>query len=220
MIAGLRGRLIRPEIPSQTDAPTAWDVEIETSGGVTYRVQVARSVWDRLPAEGEIVDLRIHEVRREDALLLFGFLTRGEAALFALLLTASGVGPRIALAMLSTLSTRLLVRALQHRDLATLCQVPGVGRKMAERIGVALSDRIEELANRVAGAEGWGLHGGGVDGDSEADGPAGAALAAVRALQGLGLRLDEADALVQRTLTESPGLPPDELVRRALAAAR
>jgi holliday junction DNA helicase RuvA len=226
MIAALRGVLFRPDLASQTDTPTAWDVEIETPSGVTYRVQVPRSVWDRLPASGESVALRIHEVRREDAHLLYGFLTRWDAALFALLLTASGVGPRLALAMLSTLSTGLLVRALQQRDLATLSQVPGVGKKMAERIGVALSERIEDLASRAAGAgagaDGWGAGGAlGPDAASGADDdPALAALAAVRALQGLGLRLDEADALVQRTLAETPGLAPDELVRRALAAAR
>lgn len=218
MIAGLQGRLIRPETGFQTDTPTAWDVEVETTGGVTYRVQVPRGVWDRLPPEGEVVSLRIHEVRRDDAHLLFGFLTRWEAALFALLLTAPGIGPRLALAMLSTLSTSLLVRAIQHRDLATLSQVPGVGKKVAERIAVALSDRIEELAGRASGAEGWAPSAG--SSDDDLNDPAVAALSAIRALQGLGLRLEEADALVQRTQAEFPGLSPDELVRKALAAAR
>jgi Holliday junction DNA helicase RuvA len=216
MITGLRGRLRHPEIPPLVDAATVWVVEVETEGGVTYQVQVPRGVWERLPPPGEPVELRIHEVRREDAHLLFGFLTSWEAALFAMLLTAQGIGPRIALAMLSTLSTGLLVRAIQQRDLATLSQVPGVGKKVAERLAVALSDRVEAL---VAHA-GPGSLMGRASTDPSEDTAGSASLAAVKALQGLGVRLEEADALVQRTLSESPGLGPDELVRRALAAVR
>jgi Holliday junction DNA helicase RuvA len=217
MITGLQGRLRHPEIPPLVDAATVWVVEVETDGGVTYQVQVPRGVWERLPSEGERVSLRIHEVRREDAHLLFGFLTSWEAALFALLLTAQGIGPRIALAMLSTLSTSLLIRAIQQRDLATLSQVPGVGKKVAERLAVALSDRVEALVVHAGPGMLLGL---GASDSVAPDEAASAALAAVKALQGLGMRIEEADALVQRTLAESPGLSPDELVRRALASVR
>ncbi len=193
MISRLRGTLL-----SRTEER----IEVATAGGVVYEVEVPLSVAERLPGVGEELELRTVQVVREDLHALYGFTERGERLLFQRLLGASGVGARLALAMLSTFPATRLVRALIERDVAALTQVSGVGKKTAERLILELSDRVNELdlASEV-----------------EAGGPAEGARAAVQALTALGMSFQEADAAVRAALDDDQDYGTDELIRRALA---
>jgi holliday junction DNA helicase RuvA len=176
-------------------------VEIMTSGGVGYEVSIPLSVFERLPRAGEAVELLTHQVVREDDVMLFGFLQEGERELFGRLLGASGVGPRLALALMSTLTPSALVRAIADRDVATLVRVPGVGRKTAERIALELADKLDAIALGAAPS---------VRGA--------AAQEAVGALVALGYSASEATAAVQRSIEEQgPEEDAKALIRKALA---
>ncbi len=144
MIGFLRGVLVYKDPPQLL-------VDV---GGVGYEVEAPMSTWTRLPALGEEVHLRTHLVIREDQHLLFGFGSEAERRLFRDLLKVSGVGARIALAILSGITVEGFVRCVQVRDTAALIKVPGVGRKTAERLVVEMSDRIGDLtiAGGVAAA--------------------------------------------------------------------
>jgi Holliday junction DNA helicase RuvA len=192
VISRVRGELLRRQ-------PEA--VEVLTPGGVAYEIAVPLSVYERLPREGEPVELHTYQVVREDAVELFGFLDEHERAVFARLLTASGVGPRLALAMLSTLSPERLVRAIAERDTAALRQVPGVGAKKAERLVVELQGRLDDLAVAAAGPQPEGR----------------AAEEAIRALIALGYSAPQATAAVRRALERDAGLAGTELIKAALA---
>ena len=117
---------------------------VETSGGVGYEVTVPLGVLERLPANGERVSLYTELVVREDAWSLYGFDQAGERAIFQRLLTASGFGPKLALALLSTLGPERTVRSIQSRDFAVLSTVSGIGRKKAEKLVVELGDRFKD----------------------------------------------------------------------------
>ena len=136
MIGGLRGTL------SNLEADTA---TIETAGGVCYEVLVPLGVLGRLPGLGGKVHLFTELVIREDAWLLVGFDTAHERLVFRRLLTASGFGPRLALAVLSTLGPDRAVRAILGNDLAALGSVSGIGKKKAERLVLELRDRFQDL---------------------------------------------------------------------------
>ena len=110
--------------------------------GVGYGVRVPLSTFYELPDVGAEVVLRIHTHVREDALHLYGFLTGKEKELFGLLIGVSGVGPRLAINVLSGIATHELERALQEGDLLSLTRIPGVGRKTAERMLVELKDKV------------------------------------------------------------------------------
>ena len=122
--------------------------------GVGYDVEVPLSTFYALPATGAVLRLLIHQVVREDALLLYGFATEPERMLFRHLLKVSGVGPRIALAILSGISLDAFAQLMQADDVAALTRIPGVGRKTAERLLVELRDRVKPAdgAAAVAGA--------------------------------------------------------------------
>lgn len=120
-------------------------VLIETAGGVGYAVTVPLGVLERLPPTGTQVSLHTELVVREDGWALYGFDRPGERAVFQRLLSASGFGPKLALAVLSTLGPERAVRSIQQRDLATLASVPGIGRKKAEKLAVELADRFSAL---------------------------------------------------------------------------
>jgi holliday junction DNA helicase RuvA len=205
MISRIRGILL-PRDEGMEPEVGGGAVEVATAGGVVYRVEVPRTVADRLPPPGQEVELRTHHLVREDGATLYGFLNAGERSLFVLLLSASGVGGKVALALLSTMPAARLARALEERDLAILAQAPGVGKKLAEKMAVALSDRVAalHLAPPVAGVG---------DGASAAS----PAQSAVRALVALGMALDQADAAVQRAREQAPDATSDELLRTALA---
>ncbi len=195
MIARIKGTLLRRDMD---------EVEVMTPGGVGYLVAIPISVYEKLPRPGTEIELRTVQVVREDAVLLFGFLDDDERALFSRLLTASGVGPRLALGMMSALSPARLVRALAEKDIAVLVQVPGVGRKTAERIAVELSDKVDDLAVAASGARPQGR----------------AAEGAVGALVSLGFSTADATSAVRRAIeADGPTDDPQVLIKRALAAA-
>jgi Holliday junction DNA helicase RuvA len=136
MIAHLRGVLL-------SKSPQAAVVE---ASGVGYEVAISIPTFTALPAEGAPVSLLIHTHVREDALALFGFTTATEKRLFEKLLGISGIGPKLALTVLSGLPPERLVAAIQAQDHAMLTRIPGVGKKTAERIVLELRDKLQELA--------------------------------------------------------------------------
>ncbi|WP_217126834.1 Holliday junction branch migration protein RuvA [Hydrogenophilus thiooxidans] len=136
MIATLTGTL-REKTP-----PT---VLIETAGGVGYEVWVPMSTFYTLPATGETVQLVTHHVVRDDEQQLFGFATRAERDAFRLLIRINGVGPRIALALLSHLTLNELKGAVAEQQSARLVKIPGIGKKTAERLLLELKDKLALL---------------------------------------------------------------------------
>jgi Holliday junction DNA helicase RuvA len=136
MIAHLRGRLLSKQ-PQQA---------IVEAAGVGYDVAISVSTYTSLPAEGAEVALHIHTQVREDTLALYGFLDRNEKRIFERLITVSGVGPKLAITIQSGLPTDRLVTALRAQDHATLTRIPGVGKKLAERLVVELKDKLEDMA--------------------------------------------------------------------------
>ena len=194
MISRLKGTLISRELDH---------VEIETPGGVVYLIQIPLSILERIPKPpAPDFSIRTLQVVREDSLTLYGFIESFERELFSRLLSASGVGPKVALAMLSTYSARRLARALAEKDVTALTQVSGVGKKTAERIILELADKVEDLA---IGPEG------------EPGGPPAGAQEAVAALVTLGYSFPDADAAVRNALAEGEAESTDEVIRRALA---
>jgi len=187
MIARLVGRLAQK-------SPEALIVDVH---GVGYRVMVSLNAFAALPAEGADVELGIHTHLRENALELFGFVTAEEKALFSALITVSGVGPRMALNILSGLPAADLRDALAAGNVNRLVAVPGVGKRTAERLIVELQDRARKLA-AAAPADG----GGAVDGE------------AVSALVNLGYRAAEAERAVRGVSAGAKDLA--EVIRRAL----
>ncbi|HWF67531.1 MAG TPA: Holliday junction branch migration protein RuvA [Acidobacteriaceae bacterium] len=143
MIAHLRGRLL---------SKTPQSVVVET-GGVGYEVVISIPTFTALPAEGNEVALLIHTHVREDTLALFGFMSATEKRLFEKLLTISGIGPKLAVTVLSGLPSERLITAIHGQDHVTLTHIPGVGKKTAERIVLELKDKLQELASApIAGA--------------------------------------------------------------------
>jgi Holliday junction DNA helicase RuvA len=136
MIAHLRGRLLSKQ-PQQA---------IVEAAGVGYDVAISVSTYTSLPTEGAEVALHIHTQVREDTLALYGFLDRNEKRIFERLITVSGVGPKLAITIQSGLPSDRLVAALRAQDHATLTRIPGVGKKLAERLVVELKDKLEDMA--------------------------------------------------------------------------
>jgi Holliday junction DNA helicase RuvA len=192
MISRLQGTLL---------ARDANRVEVETTAGVVYEVLVPLTVLQRLPANGDAIELRTVQVVTGSSSTLYGFVSALERTLFQRLLTASGVGGKVALAMMSTYAAERLARAIVEKDIVALCQVPGIGKKKAEKLAVELSDRVADLAI-VSPAPG-----------SEAAG----AQAAVQALVSLGYSFANADDAVRAALAGGPVRSTEELIRRALA---
>jgi holliday junction DNA helicase RuvA len=141
MIGSLRGRIA-------SKAPPQLTVDV---GGVGYELQAPMSTFFHLPAVGQEVRLLTHLVVREDAHMLYGFGTEEERRLFRSLLKVSGVGPKIALALLSGLSVEGFARCVQSEDVAALTRVPGIGRKTAERLVVEMRDRLAAVKEAQSG---------------------------------------------------------------------
>ncbi|MHB1072983.1 MAG: Holliday junction branch migration protein RuvA [Gemmatimonadaceae bacterium] len=199
MIALVRGRLVARDLDRAV---------VMTDGGIGYELAIPLGVYELLPKPGEEVTLHTHLVVREDQWLLFGFATVGERRLFERLLTANGVGPALALAMLSHLSAERLVRAIRDKDLTTLQGVPRVGRKKAERMILDLADKLDDvLTEGTAGAGGR---------------PAGASAGAedaIRALVSLGYSTADAEKAVRTAIDAGGrGLSVPEIIRGALAS--
>jgi Holliday junction DNA helicase RuvA len=173
------------------------------ANGVGYDVRIPLSTFLELPDEGKIVRFRVHTYVREDQLQLFGFLSEQERSLFRLFLSVSGVGPRLALALLSGLPVARVVQAIRQGDLAALRGIPGVGNKTAERILVELRDKV----GRLEGLEPLTLAG-------EAE------EATVSALVNLGYSRGQAEKAVSVALEQLDDAPAiEDLIREALRAA-
>jgi Holliday junction DNA helicase RuvA len=136
MIAHLRGKLIFKE-PGQA---------IVEAAGVGYDVTISVPTFTTLPAVGQEASLHIHTQVSEDQIALFGFLDREEKRLFERLITVSGVGPKLAIKILSGLSLERTVQAIRGQDHAQLVRIPGVGKKLAERLVVELKDKLDDFA--------------------------------------------------------------------------
>jgi Holliday junction DNA helicase RuvA len=198
VISQLQGRLVTKELDR---------VEVMTPGGVGYELQIPLGVYEALPKVGDEVHLHVQLVVREDDWLLFGFSSVGERRVFQKLLTANGVGPALALAMLSNLSAERLVRAIREKDLATLQGVPRVGRKKAERLILDLADKLDEVAttSTPSGARSEGA----------------GAEDATRALVSLGYSPADAEKAVRAAIDAGGrGLSAPELIRAALGKIR
>jgi Holliday junction DNA helicase RuvA len=192
MIGSLRGT-----IASKTPPQLTVDV-----GGLGYELEAPMSTFFHLPAVGEEVRLLTHLVVREDAHVLYGFATEEERRLFRSLIKVSGVGPRIALALLSGISVSAFAQCVLNEDISALTRVPGVGRKTAERLIVEMRDRLA-APQATPGAP--------LAAPARAEGEAYGALVA------LGYRPAEAARLLKAV---GPGThSTEELIRRALQGA-
>jgi Holliday junction DNA helicase RuvA len=136
VIAWLRGKLVEKE-------PARVVIDVH---GVGYEVFIPTTTFTAMPAPGSDVTLDIHTHVREDALALYGFSSRHERRVFERLITISGIGPRLAVTILSGGSVEGLVGAIRRGDLARLTSIPGVGKKTAERIVVELKDKLQDLS--------------------------------------------------------------------------
>jgi Holliday junction DNA helicase RuvA len=125
-------------------------VEIATDAGLAYELHIPLAVYEKLPSMGDIVSLHTHLVVKEDGWQLFGFGSSFEREVFRGTLEAKGVGPGLALGMLSALGAANLVRAIKDRNVALLITAPRVGKKKAEQIVLDLAERFEELPASAA----------------------------------------------------------------------
>lgn len=194
MIALLSGR-IAEKVPSRV---------IVDINGVGYDVLVPLSTYYGLGDAGAPVSLRVHTHVREDIIALYGFATPLEQDLFERLIAISGVGPKLALAVLSGIEPEELIRAIRTQDVARLTKIPGVGRKTAERIGLELKDRLppvlETPGQAVAGAP--------PDDQRRSD--------LISALLNLGYQQAVAARAVDRTMKALPEAPFEQALRQAL----
>jgi Holliday junction DNA helicase RuvA len=196
MIARLAGKLAAKGIDR---------IEVMTAGGVAYELLIPLGVLEALPRVGDDVDLHTALVVKEDGWLLFGFSAVEDRKLFQTLLGASGVGPALALGLISALGSARVVRAIRDRDLVSLQGVPRVGRKIAERLCVELGDKMKEFAPESTPLAGAGsMEGGGAD--------------AVRALVSLGYAPSDAEKAVRKAVDGkgAKGATAD-VIRAALA---
>ena len=194
MIGRLQGVLLRKE-------PPALMLDV---GGVGYELEAPMTTFYELPAVGERVTLYTHLVVREDAHLLYGFVREAQRRLFRELLKVNGVGPRVALAVLSGLSDEEFSRCVAEEDIARLTKVPGIGRNTAERLVIEMRDKLPKdipLPASTATAAGPVAPG---DPVSEA----------VSALVALGYKPNEASRAVRSASTK--GLSAEEIIRQAL----
>jgi len=197
MIGFLKGRLALKQPPT---------VLVDVNG-VGYELEAPMSTFYGLPAAGEPVALYTHLVVREDAHILFGFGTDAERRLFRGLLKISGVGPKIALGILSGASVDDFLRIIQAEDVAMLTRIPGIGRKTAERVIIEMRDSAQKFAVPSSG----------VGTASDTPGALSAQSEAFGALIALGYKPTEATRLLKAA--DEPGLTTTEIIRRALKFA-
>ncbi len=200
MIGHLRGTVLEKH-PNQ--------VVVEASG-VGYEIQIPISTYTSLPDSGATVSLRIHTHVREDALLLFGFATADEKAVFEKLIAVSGIGPKLAITVLSGLPTAELIAAIRTSDVQRLVRIPGVGKKTAERIVLELKDKL--MGMEAAGKTAIAAEGGPSFSPLEHD--------VLSALQNLGCSRAAAEQAIQKV--KDRGAPDvfEPYFRAALAAVR
>ena len=194
MIAHVVGRIVSKELDR---------VELLTKGGVGYEVFIPLSTYEGLPKLGEDAALHTHLVVKEDGWQLYGFATAFERRVFQKVLVAKGVGPALAIGMLSTLTAERLVRAIREKDLMTLQGVPRVGRKKAEQLILDLADKLNDVqVDTTPGVR--------PEGASADD--------AVRALVSLGYTTNDAERAVKSAIdANGKKMSATELIRASLA---
>jgi len=191
MIAWLKGELMEKQPPSL----------LLNVNGVGYELEAPMSTFYELPAVGEPATLFVHMVVREDAQLLFAFSSRQQREMFRSLIRVNGVGPKVALAVLSTLSAQELMQCMANEDVAQLCKVPGIGKKTAQRLVVEMKDRLEKEFGDIA-IEARAT--GGASNDRQD---------AIAALVALGYKNADAARVIK---SQENDLSSEELIRRAL----
>ena len=196
MIVQVQGRVVAKDLDR---------VEVMTASGVCYELLIPLNVYETVGRVGDEATLWTSLVIREDAWLLYGFSSAYERRIFNKVLGAKGVGPSLALGMLSTLTAERLVRAIREKDVATLQSVPRVGRKKAEQMILDLADKLDDALQ--ASDVGGGLRPAGTGVDD-----------AIRALVSLGYTMADAEKAVRSALdTGKKGMSAPELIRAALA---
>jgi Holliday junction DNA helicase RuvA len=196
MISRVQGTLLRKDLDR---------VELQTVGGVAYELTIPLGVYESLPRQGESCTLYSYLVVKEDGWQLYGFSTEFERRVFQRVLDAKGVGPALAIGLMSALSAERLVRAIREKDLATLQGAPRVGRKKAEQLILDLSEKMDDLLPDVARR-------------TTAMGSDAASLDAVRALVSLGYSGPDAERSVKAAIdARGSELSAPDLIREALA---
>jgi Holliday junction DNA helicase RuvA len=195
MIASITGRLKRK----------ATDYLIIDVAGVGYQVQVPLSTYYGIPDDGEEVSLHIHTHMREDSLSLFGFLTQEEKDMFLLLMGVSGIGPKLALAILSSIPVADLSSAILAADDSTLRAIPGIGKKTAARMVLELKDKITLMMPKAAAPSSTST----VLSDDGED--------VIAALVNLGYKKQQAEEAVRKVRDSRPSLTIEELIRESLS---
>jgi holliday junction DNA helicase RuvA len=194
MIAFLRGRVLEKQ-------PNRIIIDVQ---GVGYEVHVPLSTYYDIGEQGADVGVRVYTHVREDVLQLYGFLTDLERQLFERLIGISGIGPKLAIAVLSGVDSRELVMAVQRGDVARLTAIPGIGKKTAERIVLELRDRLSQLAIPVT---------------ESTQAPSGAdrlRTDLISALQNLGYHRPQAEKAVESTLSSTPDATFEHALRQVL----
>lgn len=194
MIGRISGTLIEKHPP--------W-ILVDT-GGVGYELEAPMSTIYQLPETGQTVTLRVHQGLRDEVPVLYGFLSEGERELFRALVRVNGVGPKMALAILSGISAEEFRRCVEQKDTATLTRLPGIGKKIAERLTLEMQDRVEGLAGGSGLATASAV-------PADATGEAHAALVALgyrpaeaqRLLQGLDDTADSSESLIRAALQKA-----------------
>jgi Holliday junction DNA helicase RuvA len=194
MIAWLSGRLKHKST----------DHLIIDVAGVGYQVSVPLSTYNGISDDGEDVSLHIYTHLREDSLSLFGFLTEAEKNMFMLLLGVSGIGPKLALAILSSLSVRELSRAIMASDESKLFSIPGIGKKTAARMVLELKDKMKLIMPMIAPLPEEAV----VSDDLED---------VISALVNLGYKKPQAEETARKVRHAHPGLAVKDQIREALS---
>ncbi|MFN3873935.1 MAG: Holliday junction branch migration protein RuvA [Ignavibacterium sp.] len=189
MIGYLKGKIISAK-------PTQIILDVN---GVGYLVNISISTFEKISEQNEI-SLFIHTHVREDALSLYGFYTEAEKEMFELLISISGIGPKVALSILSGISVDELQNAIQTENVSRLVSVPGVGRKTAERVVLELKSKVGFIETTVSK---------GIDYTVKQE--------AVLALTTLGYNQKVAEKVVRDLLTESPSITLEDLIRKSLS---
>lgn len=204
MIGRIRGTLVEKNPP---------EILIDTHG-VGYEIQLPMTSFYQLPETGDEAIVFTHFVVREDAQLLFGFATKTERTLFRELIKANGVGPKLALTILSGMSAEQFVHCVQHEDVTSLVKLPGVGKKTAERLLIEMRDRLKNLfAND---GDSVALNAGKFESTAMIMPVASASDEAISALMALGYSQSQAAKSVKAVAQDD--LASEDMIRRALKA--
>ena len=197
MIGRLKGILLEKKAPSML-------IDVN---GIGYEVDAPMTTFYELPKVGEEIVIYTHLVVREDAHALYGFIRDSDRALFRTLIKVSGVGAKLALALLSGITSHDFIKTIRSNDIATLTRIPGVGKKTAERLVIEMRDRLKELMPETEMTTSAAV----IPDDAL---PPDAIKDAVSALIALGFKPPEASRMVSRIDTK--GLPSEEIIRQAL----